>query len=197
MGIADLHDRARAVLDFWFGAPDSPEYGTSRDEWFKKDDTFDATIIKQFIADYETAAAGDYDGWADSRDGALALIILLDQFPRNMFRGDPRSFATDAKALAIAEKVVARGEDITLPKEQLFFVYLPFEHSEDMAIQDRCLELTASRPQGKAENSPYIWAKKHYNVVAKFGRFPHRNAVLGRENTPEEEEYLAQPGAGF
>lgn len=192
-----LHDRAQAVLDFWFGTPGSPEHGTSREIWFKKDDAFDQSIIEHFMGDYESAAAGSYDNWTESAEGALALIILLDQFPRNMFRGDPRTFATDEKALEIAEIMVDRDDDTAVDNHQRFFVYLPFEHSEDIAMQERCLELTAAMPQGKAENSPYHWAKKHYDVIAKYGRFPHRNAVLGRKNTPEEEEYLAQPGAGF
>lgn len=197
MSYDELHQRARAVLDFWFGAPGSPEHGTDREEWFKKDETFDAAIRDAFLADCEKAAAGEYDSWVQTASGGLALLILLDQFPRNLFRDNPRAFATDAKALDIAQRMVARGDDKTMPKEQQFFVYLPFEHSEDLAMQERCLELTAAMPQGKAENSPYHWSKKHYDVIKRFGRFPHRNAVLGRENTPAEAEYLAQPGAGF
>ncbi len=192
-----LPDRARAVLDFWFGTPDSPDYGTSRDEWFNKDEAFDSLIRNQFLMDYERAATGDFDDWAETCDGALALIILLDQFPRNLFRGDAQSFATDGKALSIAQKMIARGDDKAVNKEQQFFVYLPFEHSEDIAMQDKCLELTATMPQGKADNGPYYWAKKHRDVIVKFGRFPHRNGILGRKNTPEEEDYLAQPDAGF
>lgn len=192
-----LHPRADSVLSFWFGAPGTPEHGTNHSEWFKKDDAFDASIINNFMEDYENAAAGHYDDWALTSRGALALLILLDQFPRNMFRNDAKSFATDAKALEIATSMVSAGHDKAMTKEEQFFVYLPFEHTEDIAMQEKCLELTAAMPQGKAENSPYHWAKQHYDVIAKFGRFPHRNKILGRANTPEEDEYLSNPGAGF
>lgn len=197
MSIADLPERAIAVLDFWFGAPGTPEHGTNRIEWFKKDETFDRLIIDGFMEDYERAAAGDYDDWATHPHGALALLILLDQFPRNMFRNNAKSFATDNKALHIAVTMVDRGDDKGLSKDEQFFVYLPFEHAEDIAMQERCLELTAAMPQGKSENSPYHWAKQHYDIIAKFGRFPHRNEILGRTNTPDEEAYLAQPNSGF
>lgn len=190
-------ERAQTVLDFWFGASGTPEHGTSRAEWFKKDDAFDAEIKEQFMGDYEAARDGAYDLWGDEAYGALALLVLLDQFPRNLFRDDPRAFATDEKALRIAQAMVARGGDKSLTKEEQFFVYLPYEHAEDLAMQERCLRLTAAMPQGTGENSPYHWAKKHRDVIAKFGRFPHRNKILGRENTPEEEAYLADRGAGF
>ena len=197
MPSAELHPRATAVLDFWFGAPGTPEHGTNRAEWFKKDDAFDQLIVEHHMSDYEKAAAGHYDDWAETAQGSLALLILLDQFPRNMFRDNPKSFATDDKALQIASAMVDRGDHKGLSKDEQFFVYLPFEHAEDIAMQERCLELTAAMPQGKAENSPYYWAKKHYDVIAQFGRFPHRNKVLGRDNTEEENAYLDQPGAGF
>jgi uncharacterized protein (DUF924 family) len=193
----DLPPRAKAVLDFWFGAPGSPKYGTNRAEWFKKDDAFDQLIIEHHLGDCEAAAAGNYDDWAETAQGALALLIALDQFPRNMFRNDPKSFATDGKALQIASAMVDCGDDKDLSKNEQFFVYLPFEHAEDIAMQERCLELTAAMPQGKAENSPYHWAKQHYDVIVRFGRFPHRNKILGRTNTAEEEAYLSEPGAGF
>lgn len=192
-----LPEPAQAVLNFWFGTEGTPEYGTSRMAWFKKDAAFDAEIRTKFMSDYEAARDGTYDDWIKSAYGALALLVLLDQFPRNMFRDDPRSFATDDKALHIAQTIVTRGDDKALTKEEQFFVYLPYEHAEDLAMQKRCLELTAAMPQGKGENSPYHWAKQHHDVITKFGRFPHRNKILGRKNTPEEEEYLAEPGAGF
>lgn len=197
MSHSQLPERAKAVLDFWFGAEGTPEHGTNREEWFKKDEAFDSEIRDKFLSDYEAARDGTYDAWADDARGALALLILLDQFPRNMFRDDPRAFATDDKALQVAQNMVVRGDDTRLTKEEQFFVYLPYEHAEDLDMQKRCLELTAAMPQGKSENSPYHWAKQHYDVIAKFGRFPHRNKILGRTNSPEEEEYLAEPGAGF
>ncbi|NKB44265.1 MAG: DUF924 family protein [Alphaproteobacteria bacterium] len=197
MPTTDLHPRATAVLNFWFGAPGSPEHGTNRAEWFKKDDAFDQMIIERHMSDYEKAAAGGHDDWAQTARGSLALLVLLDQFPRNMFRNDAKSFATDDKALQIACAMVDRGDDKGFSKDEQFFVYLPFEHAEDIAMQERCLKLTAAMPQGKAENSPYHWAKQHHDVIAQFGRFPHRNSVLGRINTPEEDAYLNKPGAGF
>lgn len=197
MTTSSLHPRASATLDFWFGAPGTPEHGTNRAAWFKKDDAFDQMIKDGFMSDYENAAAGKYDDWVSHPHGALALLILLDQFPRNMFRQDAKSFATDGKALQIAVAMVERGDDKGMSKDEQFFVYLPFEHAEDIAMQERCLELTAAMPQGKGENSPYHWAKQHFDVIAKFGRFPHRNKVLGRTNTAEEEAYLAQPNSGF
>ena len=193
----NLPHRAREVLNFWFGAPGSSEFGTDRQVWFIQSDAFDALIKGQFLTDYERAANGDYDHWGESAEGALALIILLDQFPRNLFRDDPRAFATDDKALTFAQKIVNRREDVTLNIQQRFFVYLPFEHAEDLAAQNQCLELTAAMPQGKTENSPYYWAKQHHEVINRFGRFPHRNAVLGRESTAEEEAYLSDPNQGF
>ncbi len=192
-----LHPRADAVINFWFGAPGTSEHGTNRAEWFKKDDAFDASITNNFLEDYERAASGHYDDWASTGKGALALLILLDQFPRNMFRNNAKSFATDPKALKIAASMVNGGQDKAMSKEEQFFVYLPFEHAEDITMQEQCLELTAAMPQGKTENSPYYWAKQHYDVIARFGRFPHRNEVLGRTNTPEEDDYLSNPGAGF
>jgi uncharacterized protein (DUF924 family) len=114
-----------------------------------------------------------------------------------MFRDSARAFATDHIALKIAINMVESGTEKTLSKVEKFFVYLPFEHAEDIEMQKRCVELTAAMPQGTAKNSPYFWAKKHYDVIAPFGRFPHRNTLLGRTNTPEEDAYLSQPGAGF
>ena len=189
--------RIRAILDFWFGAPGSAEYGSNRAVWFQKNEDFDQRITAQFLTDYENAKNGNYGAWAETTNGCLALLILLDQFPRNMFRESALAFAADHLALEIALNMVESGKDKALSKEEKFFVYLPFEHSEDIEMQKRCLELTAAMPQGTAKNSPYYWAKKHYDVIARFGRFPHRNALLGRPNTAEEEAYLSQPGAGF
>lgn len=189
--------RIRAILDFWFGAPGSAEHGRNRAVWFQKSEDFDQQITNQFMADYQNARDGRYASWTETTDGCLALLILLDQFPRNMFRESARAFATDPMALEIAVNMVESGKDKTLSKEEKFFVYLPFEHAEDIEMQKRCLELTAAMPQGTGKNSPYYWAKKHYDVIARFGRFPHRNALLGRANSAEEDVYLSQPGAGF
>ena len=178
---------ARAVLDFWFREA-GPE------AWFKRSDAFDETCRDRFLALHEDAAAGRLDGWAGTADGALALLILLDQLPRNMFRGSPRAFATDPKARGIARDAIAAGFDLALPAERRIFVYLPLEHSEDPDDQRDCVALVRERI-GDAEMIDY--AERHLAIIARFGRFPHRNAILGRPSTEEEQEFLAQPGSSF
>jgi uncharacterized protein (DUF924 family) len=171
------------VLDFWFGA--GPQ------KWFSKDDAFDAAIRQRFLPAYEAAAAGRLSDWEATPEAALALLIVLDQFPRNMFRGSPRAYAADALALTVAKQAVARGFDrrLDLPKRDFF--YLPFQHSENLADQERCVEL--SRQNSNAEGVK--WAELHADIIRRFGRFPHRNAVLGRVTTPEEQAFL--DGGGF
>jgi uncharacterized protein (DUF924 family) len=170
------------VLDFWFGA--GPQ------KWFSKDDAFDAAIRQRFLPTYEAAAAGRLNDWQATPAGALALVIVLDQFPRNMFRGSPRTFAADPLALAVAKRAVAQNFDgqLDLPKRNFF--YLPFQHSENLADQERCVEL--SRQNSDAEGVK--WAELHADIIRRFGRFPHRNAVLGRVSTPEEQAFLDAGG---
>lgn len=179
-----LDPRARAVLDFWFHG-DEP-----RMAWFRKDPGFDAEIRQRFLALWNDAEAGRLDAWRANPEGALAYIVLCDQFPRNMFRGESRAFATDAKALVAARDVVDRNWHAGLPGVRQLFIYLPFEHSEDMADQQRSLELFAG-------HSNHDYAVKHWEIIRRFGRFPHRNAALGRVSTPEEEAFLEQPGSSF
>lgn len=184
---------ARAVLDFWFGDGHAP-----RDEWFRKDAAFDAGIAARFGPLVERALAGELSAWQTPPDSALALILLLDQFTRNIFRGSPRAFAGDALALSVARSLVAAGGDRTLPPLQRAFVYMPFEHAEDLGAQDEAVRLFTPL----AALSPFLaemldYAQRHRVIVARFGRFPHRNAVLGRASTPEESEFLTQPGSGF
>ncbi len=186
-------DLDRRIHAFWFGAPGSPEHGRKREAWFKADDAFDAEIRAAFLDDFEAAARGDLDAMADRPAGALALIILLDQFPRNMFRGTARAFETDPKALSIAAETVAQGFDQALTVIERTFVYLPFEHSESLADQDRSIALYEAL--GDAESLDY--AVRHRDIIQRFGRFPHRNAVLGRDSTPEEAAFLLQPGSSF
>lgn len=183
----------QSVLDFWFGRPDSPEYGTSLEKWFKADDAFDAAIRTNFEAAVDRAAAGAHDSMATAPEGALALAILLDQFPRNIYRGTPRAFAQDGKALALARQALDAGHDAALPAFQRTFLYLPFEHSENLADQERSVALFEAL--GNAEQLDY--AIRHRDIVARFGRFPHRNAILGRESTSEEIEFLKQPKSSF
>jgi long-chain acyl-CoA synthetase len=172
----------QAVLDFWFGL--DPE------KWYKKDDAFDAAIREQFLATYEAAAGGQLSDWEQTPESTLALLIVLDQFPRNMFRGSPRSFAADSLALAIAKRAVERGFDRTLDVQKRTFVYLPYEHSENLDDQERGVALI--RAAGDQESLK--WAELHADIIRRFGRFPHRNAVLGRGTTAQEQAFLDAGG---
>lgn len=175
------------VLAFWF----APE---TQARWFAKGDAgFDALVERRLGPAATEAAAGRLDAWADTARGALALVILLDQVPRNLRRGSPEAFARDAKARALATRAVERGLDAGLAPAERLFLYLPFEHSEDLADQDRSVELF-----GRIGDPEWLdYARRHRAVVARFGRFPHRNSVLGRVSTPEEEALLAGPDAPF
>ena len=182
------------ILDFWFlDGADTP-----RMAWFRKDAAFDAEIGARFGALVAPAREGALDGWAATPHGALALLILLDQFPRNLFRASSEAFAGDAHARALAHRaVLAQRMDKALTPVQRVFLYLPFEHAEDLPAQDISVALFEGLRDhpGLFSNIDYAW--RHRAVIARFGRFPHRNAVLGRINTPAEAAYLAQPGAGF
>ncbi len=180
------------VLDFWFGAPDSPERGRPRKTWFQKSEIFHAEIRRRFLATWEFAARGELERWQATPLASLALIIVLDQFPRNMFRGTARAFSSDSLALAAARSMTEREFDLLLSLVERGFAYLPFEHAEDLAAQRRSLALSRARDP---EHIGY--ARRHYEIIARFGRFPHRNAMLGRESTPEEIEFLKQPGSSF
>lgn len=185
------------VLDFWFGAPAAPESGRVQEFWFRKSAATDALIRARFGATVEAALGGGLQRWeqGDARD-ALALIIVLDQFTRNVFRDRARAFAGDARALAVARDLVAQGRDRGLAPTERWFAYMPFEHSERLADQRESLRLFGLLAQeGLAE--PLVWAQKHYEVIARFGRYPHRNELLGRASTPEEIEFLRQPGSRF
>jgi uncharacterized protein (DUF924 family) len=184
------------VLGFWFGAPGSREHGTVRTLWFTKSDTTDALIRERFRELTERAIAGELDEWATTPRGALALIIVLDQFTRNIHRDTPRAFAGDAKALKIACKLVYSSRDRKLQPLERWFAYMPFEHSERLIDQYESVRLFEDlASDGVAE--PLDWAIKHFNVVKRFGRFPHRNEILGRASTPEEVEFLKEPGSRF
>jgi len=174
---------ATDVISFW------REAGPER--WFKKDAAFDDEIRERFLSLHEAAAAGKLSGWEHNADGALALLVLLDQFPRNMFRNDRRAFASDSLALAVAAGAIVRGFDSQAPKELRGFFYLPFEHSEDLADQERAVAF--HKAIGDADGLK--WAEIHADIIRRFGRFPHRNAMLGRATTPEEQAFL--DGGGF
>jgi uncharacterized protein (DUF924 family) len=184
------------VLDFWFGAPGAPEHGMAREFWFSKSDATDAAIRARFGADVEAALAGERAEWAGSPHGALALIVLLDQFTRNIYRDTPRAFAGDGQALAAARRLVAAGHDKALSPHERWFVYMPFEHSESLADQEESMRLFGALAQAGTPDG-LVWARKHHDVIARFGRFPHRNAILGRPSTAEELAFLQQPGSRF
>ena len=193
------HDAARtkALLDFWFGAPGTPECDQPREIWFKADAAFDTALRAAFLEDHRRAAAGACAHWLQSCDSALALALLLDQLPRNLHRGQAEAFACDALARATARQAIARGHDMLLPPVRRGFLYLPFEHSEDLADQELALALYAAMPAGPHYDSQLDFARRHHAVIARFGRFPHRNQALGRVSTPEEEAFLASPDAPF
>ena len=183
----------RKVLDFWFGRENEPGYGEFREEWFKKDEEFDRQVHENFLEDYERAARGGYDGWQHDPESCLALVILLDQFPRNLFRDDARTHATDDHALDISREAVQKGLDRKLEPFQRHFLYMPFMHSESLEDQQQSVALF----QGLVgEGGPDVmeFAEGHRDTVERFGRFPHRNEVLGRPSTPEEVEFLGKSG---
>jgi uncharacterized protein (DUF924 family) len=187
------------VLDFWFGAPGSATDGQQRREWFIKNAAFDDQIRQRFGAVIDQAIAGGLREWdAEGPQGVLARILVLDQFTRNAFRNTPRAFAGDGLALSAARELVDSGAHQQLPPWQRSFAYMPFEHAEDAFMQERAVELfsvLAAEHPGFEESLDY--AHRHRGVIARFGRFPHRNAILGRASTPEEIEFLRQPGSRF
>jgi len=188
----------RAVLDFWFLPPDHSGHGRNRPEWFKKNEAFDGAIRERFGADVDVALSTTLGEASD--EAMLARILLLDQFTRNIFRDTPRAFAGDAQALALAATLVAAGRDKNLSPYQRWFAYLPFEHSESLLDQERAVALFAGlrrEMQNETFDGAYDYALRHREVITLFGRFPHRNAILGRISTAEEIEFLKQPGSSF
>ena len=183
-----MKDTLSNIIDFWF-------VETQPKQWFQKNSDFDDLITSRFEPDYDLAVKGIYDEWTRSAEGSLALCVLLDQFPRNMFRDTPKAFATDFKALAVAKNAIAYSFDEILPAMQARFLYLPFEHSENLKDQETSMALfdkiKDDDPLG------YDYAQRHYDVIKKFGRFPHRNQILERASTAEELAYLAKPDSGF
>lgn len=178
--------RAQEVLAFWFqGDPRDPR-------WFRKDEAFDRAIRDRFLPLYEQAAAGALGAWLETPRECLALVIVLDQFPRNMFRGDKRAFAADPLALAAARTIVSRGWNREMPESEKLFAYLPFEHSEALADQDLACDLMKDFHPEQLR-----YALRHREIIQRFGRFPHRNAALGRESTREEIAFLKEPGSAF
>ena len=185
------------ILDFWFGQPDEPSYGKQRSFWFTKKSDFDQEVRTHFLKNYEQAVAGQLNHWQKSPKSCLALILLLDQFPRNMFRGTAQAFATDPQALSAAQHAIANGFDKELLTVERWFIYLPFEHSENLEHQHQCVKLFANLSNDPDSATTLDYAVRHRSVIERFGRFPHRNKILGRATTPEEAEFLKQRGSSF
>ena len=170
------------ILKFWFGQ--------DRKLWFEKNPAFDEEIRSRFLSWHEAGVAAKLEAWKAEPRSCLALVILFDQFPRNMFRGTARAFASDEHARVCAREILGKSWDKAMTPDEQIFVYLPFEHSESLEDQELSLRLFEG-------NANFEWARKHCEIIRRFGRFPHRNAALGRASTPEEIEFLKQPGSGF
>ena len=181
------------VLSFWFQEEifDLFADGDYRKAWFKKDNSFDQLILDRFEPDVIAAATGKYDALRDTVDGVLTLTLLLDQFPRNIYRGSPKAFAADPVALNIVKDAIARGLDARLGKTRRMFLYLPFEHSENLADQNMAVRLFKALNDERS----YLYALEHYYIISQFGRFPGRNQALGRDTTPEELDFLKHFGS--
>jgi len=185
---------SREILEFWFGTPPP----AARAEWFKKDPAFDSTIRQRFGHAVETALAAATDATVDDdlRD-SLAYVVLLDQFTRNAFRDTPRAFAGDSQALRMAVNVVDAGRDSSLDHFERWFLYMPFQHAENLAMQERSITLFTRLAAEAGDPALLGWAEKHAVIIRRFGRFPHRNTILGRASTPEEIAFLGEPGSRF
>ena len=191
----DTETLTNEILAFWFGEGDV--HGKRREQWFKKNVAFDDEIGERFLDTYELAAAGKLAHWKDHAQSCLALIVVLDQFPRNMFRDSPRAFAADALAREATRHALANGFDLVMKPVERQFVYLPLEHSESLDDQIACLQLMRELSAFAETDDIHVWAEKHLIIIRRFGRFPHRNAALARESTADEAEFLRQPGSGF
>ena len=196
---------AAEILHFWFGALDADGLAApeKQERWFRKDPAFDEEIRRRFGAEHAAVAAGRRAAWRATPRGRLAEVVVLDQFTRNLFRDTAAMFAADAEALACARRAIALGDEASLETDERAFLYMPFMHAETLADQDRCLalfEALAATRTGKARErvqANLAFARAHREIVARFGRFPHRNGLLGRPSTPAELEFLEQPGSSF
>jgi uncharacterized protein (DUF924 family) len=200
-----MADQSESVLAFWFGAPGSAAEvaGHQRTLWFGKSPANDQAVIDRFAATLTAATAGQLDHWAHTPRGRLALVIVLDQFPHHIHRDQPQAFATDPQALALSLDALATNEDRQLAPIERVFLYLPLEHAESIDMQEQSVSLYEQLAHEAATDERALfdnfldYARKHLDVVARFGRFPHRNAILGRISTPDELEFLKQPGSRF
>lgn len=185
---------SQSILEFWFGSP----AGDYRKQWFRKDPTLDAQIKTRFMDVYWAMVASPPDRWLSTANASLARIVVLDQFARNMFRGTPQSFAADPQALATADLAIERGYDKQLLPVERLFLYMPFEHSEHLTHQNRSVAYFESLVLEAPDLDHCLdYARRHRDVIAKFGRFPHRNEILERQSTEAELAFLKQPGSRF
>jgi uncharacterized protein (DUF924 family) len=192
-------ERLHAILEFWLGTEserDAPAPEV-RERWYAKSDEFDAQLGREFGQPLERAGRGELDAWSETPRGLLALVIMLDQFTRNLHRGSGRMFEHDARALALAKQAIERGDDAKLRGAECQFLYMPFMHSEAIDDQRRSLELFEHLARVAPGLDCRSWARSHHDIVARFGRFPHRNAWIGRSSTEAETEFLKQPNSGF
>ena len=196
----------REILDFWFGEPDDQGMPPADkvERWFKKNAEFDDEIRRRFASYLETARMGALDRWTEGDAGSVALIVLLDQFPRNIYRGDSRSFLYDKKALSLTRLLIDSGRLTGMPGIHAYFCLMPAMHAEDEAVQNEGITLfdeAAARAESPAVEqmlrAAHGYAVQHRDIIARFGRFPHRNSILGRPSTPEEEAFLQTPGSSF
>ncbi len=188
-----LPERAQALLDAWFGPPGDPDREQHREIWFKSPAEFDDALRDTFLADLEAASAGELRSWEALPEGALALVLLLDQIPRNIFRGTPRAYATDAAALTAADRALGQGFDRLVPPAWRLFFYMPFHHSENIADQRRSVALFDTLPRNPDRRGALRrYGRPYIEVIERFGRFPHRNKILGRVSTPDEIAFLAE-----
>jgi uncharacterized protein (DUF924 family) len=186
-------ERAQVLLDFWFGPAGDPDRENHRQIWFKCTPEHDDRLRDLFLADHERAASGALDPWEAAPQSALALVLLLDQIPRNIFRGSPRTYATDAMARALADRALARSFDAAFPPVWRKFFYMPLHHSENLAEQRRAVALFGSLPDHRERGDSRRYTQRYVDIIERFGRFPHRNAILGRVSTPEELASLKEP----
>lgn len=179
------------VLEFWFNE-------TDREDWFERSDPFDRIVRERFSEAVETARSGGFADWRESARGCLATIILIDQFSRNIYRDSPKAWSADDLGLACTHAALARGDDAQLDPDERKFLYMPLMHSEELADQERCVELFRALADDAPDQTIALdFAIRHRDIIARFGRFPHRNAVLGRASTPEEAEFLKEPDSSF
>jgi uncharacterized protein (DUF924 family) len=201
-GVTSLPPLAAGILDFWFvplpgeTALDTPSKVTRR-VWFTKDDAFDRAIRDRFGSALAAGLAGAYGEWCTSAHGSLARVVLLDQFTRNAFRGTPAAFTGDARALATAEEAIERGFDRTLDAHERWFLYMPFQHSESLVVQERSVALFDALARETGLTDPLPYPQRHHDVIRRFGRFPHRNGILGRASSTEELAFLREAGSRF